>query len=477
MDLAGLTQAERDGVERARAAGQEGVLRLWDRLDAAGRKRLAAQLGRVDFDLVGRLVRELVTSEGTAAEAGMIEPTEAIPWPRTDEARAEEARLAALGAEALAAGRVGVIVAAGGQGTRLGFDRPKGEFPVGPVSGATLFEMHARKVLALSRRHRARVPFFIMTSETNRDAIAEFLASRDFFGLEREDVLLFAQGMLPAVSLAGQMLLDAPDHFAESPDGHGGTVRALAASGALEVMAKRGIETVFYFQVDNPLVEVADATFLGRHLDARAEMSLKVLAKRDAAEKVGVIARRGGKLCVVEYSDLPDELAEARDEAGRLAYNWGSIAIHAFSRAFLERLAAGDGRLPFHRANKKVPCLDEAGALVEPAEPNAVKFESFIFDALPLAARTVASETLREEEFSPLKNKSGEDSVETCTRDLQEKWARWLAAAGVALPRTASGALDCAIEIDPCFALDAQDLARRVDASLRVASGEKVLLR
>jgi UDP-N-acetylglucosamine/UDP-N-acetylgalactosamine diphosphorylase len=221
-------------------------------------------------------------------------------------------------------------------------------------------------------------------------------------------------------------------------------------------MRERGVRTVYYFQVDNALTRVADPAFIGLHRGRRAEMSLKVVEKTEPGERVGVVAKVDGRPRVVEYSDLSPELAERRRPDGGLALSAGSIAIHAFELDFLERLAEGGVRLPFHRAEKKVPFLDEAGMLVEPDEPNAVKFESFIFDALPLAERAAIAETARAEEFAPLKNASGQDSPETARRMVSDLHRSWLLRAGLTVPGGTP------VEISPLFALDATELAAKV---------------
>jgi UDP-N-acetylglucosamine/UDP-N-acetylgalactosamine diphosphorylase len=270
------------------------------------------------------------------------------------------------------------------------------------------------------------------------------------------------------------MLLDAPGHLALSPDGHGGTVRALAAAGPggepspLEDMRERGVRTIFYFQVDNPLVDIADPVFVGLHRLAGAEMSSKVVEKREPGERVGVMATSGGRARVIEYSDLPDELAERRRDDGGLALWAGSIAIHLFEREFVERLASGDVRLPFHRAVKKVAHVDEEGRPVEPDEPNAVKFETFIFDALPLARTYEVVETARELEFEPLKNATGSESPESVRRRMSELFAGWLEEAGATVDRDEDGAPRVPIEIDPLFALDADELRGRIPPGMHV---------
>jgi UDP-N-acetylglucosamine/UDP-N-acetylgalactosamine diphosphorylase len=477
-DTGGLTPDQSAAVERCAAAGQETPFRFWEQLDAAGRARLAGQLATIDFRGLGRLVDELVIGGPKPVE---VDPAEVRPapvarLPRTGAERAEAQHLSRIGEEALRAGRVAVLTVAGGQGTRLGFDGPKGCYVMGPITGRTLFRHHAEKVLALSRRYRAAIPWLVMTNPANFAAIADYLSGEDYFGLPADGAHVFRQGMMPAVDPQGRLILSAPDTLAMSPNGHGGTVAALRDSGLLEELGSRGVDALFYFQVDNPLVDVADPVFVGRHLEAGSEMSLKVVAKRDAAEKVGVVVERSGRLEVIEYSDLPAEVAGLTDERGELLHWAGSIAIHVFSVDFLRRVAREGGGLPYHRADKKVPYAGEDGATVQPEESNGVKFESFIFDALPMAERSLVVECAREREFAPVKNATGVDSAESCRRMLVGEWARWIELAGGHVPRRADGGVDGRVEISPLHALDAAELAGKLPPDFAMKPGGDVVL-
>jgi UDP-N-acetylglucosamine/UDP-N-acetylgalactosamine diphosphorylase len=336
-------------------------------------------------------------------------------------------------------------------------------FPIGPVSHKTLFQIHAEKVLALGRRYGRLPPFLIMTSPATHVETEQFFAEHRHFGLPREEVHFFCQGTMPALDLAtGKLLLEAPGRLFLSPDGHGGTVTALAKSGLLDRLRRRGIRHLFYFQVDNPLVRVADPTFLGHHLARRAEVSSKVLPKLGPEDKLGNFVLVGGRCTIIEYSDLPADLARQTDERGRLRLWAGSPAIHIFDLDFLAGVTEGASRIPFHIARKKVPHLDEAGRPVKPAKENALKFERFIFDVLPLAERWAVVETSRPEEFVPLKNATGSDTPEEVRQALTDLAADWLGRAGVTVPRRADGSAAVPLEVSPLFALDAAELAARV---------------
>src|SRR5262249_13444530 len=400
-----------DLLQRLKQHHQEHVLAHWERLDDPGRATLLRQVQGLDLDLLARLY-ERQGEKGVVPPPGRIAPVPVIPHDSPD--NAEKRRQARA---ALRAGRVAVRLVAGGQGSRLNFDPPKGQYPVGPVSGKTLFQVHAEKVLASSRRHGAPLPFLIMTSDATHDETVAFFEQHSFFGLPRHDVSFFQQGMMPALDLGtGRLLLEEPGRLFLSPDGHGGTLTALRSSGLLDQMKIRGIRHIFYFQVDNPLVKVADPTFLGYHLAAGAEASSRVVAKTGPEEKMGVFAQVDGACTIIEYSDLPGDLARATDQTGRLRLWAGSPAIHLFDLGFLERMTGGGDYLPFHVARKKVPCVDEPGQKVAPAQENALKFERFIFDVLPAARRWTVVEALRREEFSPLKNAEGADSPATVRR-------------------------------------------------------------
>lgn len=453
---------EQQARDRLEALGQGHVLRFFPTLSPERQRALLAQIERIDWAALSRMCAMVPPGDAIEAAPG----ASLDPAPVRKPTSRECARAVAEGEAALRAGKVGVILVAGGQGSRLGFEGPKGCYPVGPISRASLFALHARKVLARERCYGAPVPLYILTSEANDGPSRDFFAQHDAFGLDPKQVLFFTQGMWPALDREGRMLMDRPDRLFMSPDGHGGTIKALARGGMLADMAGRGIETLFYFQVDNPMVNVADPLFVGLHRLERADMSLKVCAKRDPDEGLGVVVLRDGKPAIVEYTELTPQQRHALTPEGELRFRYGSVAIHAFDRCFLEQAAERD--LPLHLALKKVPCIDERGNRVEPTTPNGWKFEKFIFDVLPETRRTLNLAFARCEEFSPVKNKEGDDSPATCQRDLVAKYARWLESAGVSVPRDANGKPCYAVEIDPVFADSPAALQARVSPDFRI---------
>lgn len=447
--------------------GQEHVLRFWGQLESNEQESLLAQLEDIDFDNIEKMKGML-----SAGDAGSAAEQEIQPAPVFELAGEQKSAAIAEGEKALSAGKVGVLLVAGGQGSRLGFEGPKGSYLIGPVSDCSLFEIHSRKVLALEQKYRAEVPFYIMTSEVNDGATREFFEENSYFGLSKETVIFFKQGMWPALSAEGKIILDSPGHVFMSPDGHGGILSAMENRGVLADMSKRGLETLFYFQVDNPMVEIADPAFIGLHRQEKADVSVKVCAKRDPGEGLGVVVSRGGRQAVVEYTEMTNEQNNARTEAGELKFKYGSVAIHVFDLAFL--LKEAEAGLPLHLAHKKVPYCDESGSTVKPTKANAYKFEKFIFDVIPDAEKAVNVAFAREDEFSPVKNAEGSDSPATTKRDIVRKCARWLAAAGVTVPKGADGEPAFLIEIDPCYALNAEDLKAKLPSGFKL-TGDTLL--
>lgn len=446
-----MTSPPNDLLTRLRASEQEHVLLDWDSLDNDARATFVRQLAAIDFAQLAAL-RARVNTSADAMPANFA-PPHVTPAAFTAE---EKAR----GADALQRGKIAALLVAGGQGTRLGALQPKGMFPAAPISGASLYQLHAEKVFAMGCRYTHKLPFLVMTSPATDAPTRAFFAEHEHFSLVPDQVKFFQQGTMPAACpRTGRLLMEAPGRLFLSPNGHGGTLTALAESGLLRELAARGVEHVFYFQVDNPLVKVCDPGFIGRHLATESEASSKVIAKELPEEKVGVLVEVNGRCSITEYTQLPKHLAEERDANGELRFRAGSPAIHLFSVGFLERVTrTAAGALPYHAARKSVAHYDPHTRTMVPAppagEPNAVKFERFIFDALPHAERWLAVETPRDEEFAPIKNATGPDSPETSAVAQLALYAQWLARAGV----ETNGNL---VEISPLFALDEDELAAK----------------
>jgi UDP-N-acetylglucosamine/UDP-N-acetylgalactosamine diphosphorylase len=456
----------REAFERS---GQGHVFRFWDGLDAEARLRLTDQLAGID--LAALRAAHKACGERESGGPRSIEPlaVECLPEYGGDPARFERARV--QGERLLAAGRVACLVVAGGQASRLGIDVPKGAFALGPVSERSLFELQAQKIRGLRRRHGRPLPWYVMTSPATDAATRALFERHDRFGLPAEDVFFFQQATVASLDFGGRLLLEAPDRVFENPDGHGGSLTALLHSGGLDHMEARGVDTVFYYQVDNPLVRMADPVYLGFHVEAGAEMSCKVVRKQDPDEKVGVLAQADGLPGVVEYTELGDDQRLARDpETSELTFWAGNAAIHVFSTAFVRRVASdADRLLPFHASAKKIPALGAEGHPVTPDEPNGHKFERFVFDALPVADRVCVVEAARDREFSPVKNAAGNDSPATARRDLIAETRRWLDAAEISLPPSGTP-----IEVDHSR-IDSPDDARSLGPRLLAEARDAVL--
>jgi UDP-N-acetylglucosamine/UDP-N-acetylgalactosamine diphosphorylase len=437
---------------RLEAASQVHVLQFWDELTPAGRVQLANQIKSIDFDQLSRLI---AGEDEKPDFASMAQRASAPPAVKTDGTGATWTRAEASkqGEQALADGRVGAVIVAGGQGTRLGFDQPKGMFPIGPVSNRTLFEFFADRLRAIATRIQYACRCILMTSPATHEDTLAYWSQNKYLGLNKDDVKIFCQGTMPAVDAAsGKLLLEEKDSLAMSPDGHGGTVAALAKSGCLADAESRGVDLLSYVQVDNPLVSLCDVDLLGHHLMSGSEMTTQVVRKRFATEKVGNVVLVDGRVQIIEYSDLPEEAAKRIREDGSLVLWAGNIAVHVLDRNFFQRAADWSEALPFHRAHKSVPFVDTTGAKVQPSKPNAIKYERFIFDLLPHAEHAFVVEALASEAFAPVKNANGAatDTPELAMKAISDLHRKWLTSAGVEVSS------DVHVEINPRYALDAK---------------------
>ena len=433
--------------------GQEHILRFWGELTQAERAAFTEQIMSIDLDRLDRLAN----GEVACCDAdGLSDRIAAPPARRIDTGGPiQSAKL--IGEEALRCGLFGVTIVAGGQGSRLGFPHPKGMYPIGPVAETSLFQILIEKIRAVAARYEVRIPLYLMTSPATHEETVAFLTENDMFGLPAEDVFVFCQGTMPAVDEeTGKLLLATKGSLFMSPDGHGGMLAALLESGAIDDIRSRGIEHLFYCQIDNPLIELLSPEFLGYHILANSDVTTQVVAKDDPTEKVGNVVSVDGRLQIIEYSDLPVELAERRAEDGSLELWAGNIAVHAFSVAFLEESLGADNRLPFHVARKKIPHIDEGGDLVTPEVSNGVKFEQFIFDLLPMARRSLVVEVNESHAFAPLKNAEGKDSPDDVRRRMMNEFRRWLHDAGTIV------ADDMCVEISPLRACSPDQLDARL---------------
>lgn len=436
-DASRLTQL----MQKLQPIGQEHLLAFWDRLSPAERQQLSRQIDEIDAETF----RELQTDYRQRQAAGGNEKShwaalaaraQSPPAMRLDGSgvtfTAQQAR--ERGAKLLKAGQVGMILVAGGLGTRLGFDQPKGLFPLGPLSNRPLFQILLEQLQAVGRRYGVRIPLYVMTSPATDEVTRKFLADNRWFGIPEGDARIFCQATMWAVDdRFERILLETPGSLFLGPDGHGGMLAALAKSGCLADMQRRGLTQIFYGQIDNPLLQVCNELFLGSHVLADSEMTTQVVRKRDPLERVGNVASIDGQVQVIEYSDLPAESARQTNPDGSLKLWAGNLAVHALDVAFLARSAAQKNALPFHLAKKKVPCVGEDGKIVEPDKPNAIRFERFIFDLLPLAAHALVVEADPAEAFAPVKNSDDEptDNPRLARAAMMAQARRELRARGV----------------------------------------------
>jgi UDP-N-acetylglucosamine/UDP-N-acetylgalactosamine diphosphorylase len=455
-------------IEKFTQAGQAQVFASFDRLAPDDQRQFLEEAAEIDLGEVQRLTQTLLAKNaaGTAVRLDGLAPAPYVALPEQGGNAADWAKAKAAGEDLLRAGRVAAFTVAGGQGTRLGYDGPKGTFPVTPVKQKVLFQVFAEKIQAAGVRYGRPLHWFVMTSHQNHAATEAFFAARKYFGLDRGRVHFFRQGRMPAVTFDGKIMLESTRSIALSPDGHGGSLRALDRSGALDLLKSEGIDTLSYFQVDNPLVRCIDPSFLGWHRLRQSEMSSKMVPKAYPEEKLGHFCTQDGHVVVIEYSDLPAAMQRETDASGQLRYVAGSIAIHVLDREFVRRMATGEkgsgasaASLPFHRADKKIATIDGAGNPVKPEKPNGVKFEMFVFDALPFAKNPVVIETRRIDDFSPVKNAEGVDSPKTCGDDQLRQFARWLKANGAAIATDPSGLPPFRLEVSPLFGYDEDSFA------------------
>jgi UDP-N-acetylglucosamine/UDP-N-acetylgalactosamine diphosphorylase len=463
-------------IERLKLYNQEHLLKFWGELPDSQRNILVNQLEDIDWHEINGLIKTHVLNVPGSIIPNDLSPAPFFPMhPKNDEQKKMYSEATKKGKELLSNGRVAAFTVAGGQGTRLGFDGPKGTYPITPIKEKSLFQYFSESLRRASEKFNADIPWYIMTSDMNDEITRDFFKENLYFGLS--DIMFLKQGTMPVIGNGGKILLDEKYSLALASNGHGGSLLALKNSGALDDMKKRGVDYLSYFQVDNPLVSVINPLLIGLHFLEKSEMSSIMLSKTGPFEKLGNFCISNGKLMIVEYSDMPLELAGKTDESGNLCFVAGSPAIHVINRKFIERLTQDGTSLPWHRAEKKVSYIDGVGEKIQPKNINAVKLETFIFDALPLANKTILLEAARGKEFAPTKNKIGVDSVESCRKmlisrdaDRLEKFAR------IKIPRKTNGEPDCTVELSPLKYFDDEDVAN--DAKLLSAKvplkGEKV---
>jgi len=432
-----------DHALRARLtdAGQEWIHDHLEGLDPTRRQALLQQLASLDL----KLVADIRANEGIAGNPeGEIEPVGYVAI--GDRHHGTDA--AERGREALRAGRVACVILAGGQASRLRYDGPKGEYPIGPRSERSLFRILVEQIMRSGHDAGTPLPLAITTSASTDTDIRAFFDEHDRFGFPREALRFAQQRQLPALDHAGRLMLAERDRVFTNPDGHGGALQALENEGILAEWQAAGIEWVATCQVDNPILRVVDPDFIGCIAGGSAPIATKIVLKTEPSEKVGVVANVGGRPALVEYSDLGAEDEARRDADGQLTYRLGSIAAHVFRLDFLRQELPVS--LPLHAARKDIPCIDASG---NATHLPGTKYERFLFDLFPRAPEVVVCEVLREHEFAPLKNAEGADSPEEVRNALDAQYRRWHSEAGVEPPA------DAPLEYSPLDIDGPQDLS------------------
>lgn len=395
--------------EKLAKYGQTHVLKYYDELSAGEQEALLEQIEATDMSIL-----EACKHKEDLAKKGTITPLAAM---QLDEIEANREKFTAAGVEAIRAGKVGAVLLAGGMGTRLGSDNPKGMYNVGITRDLYIFECLINNLMDVVKQCGAWVPLFVMTSDKNHDATVTFLQEHDYFGYRSEDIYFFKQEMAAATDYEGKIYLEEKHKLSTSPNGNGGWFISMERNGLLEVVHERGIQWLNVFSVDNVLQRIADPCFVGATIEKNCVVGSKVVRKSAPDEKVGVMCLEDGKPSIVEYYELTEEMMNAKDEKGDPAYNFGVILNYLFKVENLEQMM--ENNMPLHIVEKKIPYLDEKGELVKPEEPNGYKFESLVLDMIHQLDSCLPFEVVRSKEFAPIKNKTGVDSVESARALLE----------------------------------------------------------
>ena len=390
--------------------GQEHIFESYQKLDDTGKEKLAAQIERIDWSIV-----EMAGHKELAQERGKLEPLSAL---EVTEIEQNKAKYEGIGLDAIRAGKVGAVLLAGGQGTRLGSDGPKGKYNIGLTKEVFIFERLIRNLLDVTDKAGCFVPLYVMTSDKNHEETTAFFEEKQYFGYPKDFVKFFKQEMAPSVDFQGKLYMESEDSLSLSPNGNGGWFYSMAVTGVLKDVKARGVEWLNIFAVDNVLQRIADPVFVGATIDSGCVSGAKVVRKADPEEKIGVLCLEDGRPSIVEYYEMTEEIINSREADGELSYNFGVILNYLFRVDQLEEIA--NQKMAVHVVEKKIPYMDEKGELVKPESPNGYKFELLVLDMIHMFPNCLSYEVVRDYEFAPIKNKTGVDSVESA-RALLEK--------------------------------------------------------
>lgn len=398
---------------RQKLAGcsQEHVLKYYESLSSAEQESLLTQIAETDFSVVNKIKH----SSGNSIQAGKITPIRAMQIPEIEE---HQKQFLQIGTSAIEQGKVAAVLLAGGMGTRLGSDHPKGMYNIGLTKPVYIFERIISNLLDVVQQTDTWIHLFIMTSDKNHTDTTDFFQTHDFFGYRADHIHFFRQDMAPAATYDGKVYMEAKHKIATSPNGNGGWFSSLQNAGLLEFIHTHGIEWLNVFAVDNVLQRIADPCFVGATIARNCSVGAKVVRKNDPDEKVGVMCLKDGHPSIVEYYEQTPELRDTKDENGDPAYNFGVILNYLFRISALEEIC--EREMPLHIVEKKIPFIDDDAILVNPLEPNGYKFETLILDMIELMDTCLPFEVVRNREFAPIKNKTGVDSVESARALLQQ---------------------------------------------------------
>lgn len=389
---------------------QEHLMEYYNRMNDKEKSTFVEQLEHLNWKLL-----DVLQKKDEKTGRGTIAPLKACTIAEINEYRA---RYESMGMQAIRDGKIAAVLLAGGQGSRLGYDGPKGTVNIGIHKELYIFEMLFRNTMEVTNKAGAFVPFYIMTSQKNHEETVRFLKEHDFFGYPKEYVSFFTQEMAPCVDLSGKILMEDRDRIALSPNGNGGWFSSMDKKGILDDVHKRGVEWLNVFAVDNVLQKICDPVFLGAVLSCGAASGAKVVRKADPKERVGVMCLEDGKPSIIEYYEMTEDMVYEKDASGEYAYNYGVILNYLFRVDALEQILRTD--MPIHFAEKKIPYITLDGVKVSPEVPNGYKFEEFILDMIHLLDQCLPYEVERKHEFAPIKNSTGVDSIESARKLLKE---------------------------------------------------------
>lgn len=452
---------ERDQINIAKIyeAEQEHIFQWWDELNPEGRRRILDQISDLDLQLLSQLVKQHLGPNAKKARKKQLAPPPILQLPSRESETGSQQRqeLQKLGEEAIAAGKVAVMMSAGEDATTLGYRCPLGMLEIAPISNKSLYQWHGEKIMAMNKYYRTSMPWVIMLSQATKAQTIEHFEKHSFFGLSSADIQFIDQKMLPLVDKRGKMVLASKDSIYLSTNGYGGILQAMRDGAVLEALEQQGVEILFYSPIENPLLKIADPLFLGYHIQEEAEVSTKVVRKQSVDERADVVSYIDGNLGVLGHDDLPEEEKHALRQDGNLTFYAANTGIHAFSLPFLKRLLDENIELPYHKTEAKLDPEDDPE--IPKKNPPLFRFETFAFDILQAAEKKIFVEVPREEEYLPLRSKTGPNSLEAVRKKLSDLFCFWFSQLGEEYLANPSNVV---LEVSPNFAFSFEVFQEKV---------------